>query len=186
MSQADEIYDRADVRILISKVGAALQTPPTIAARKQNESVARIYSAAHNLRSALREGFLALEQSLGAPKWGEASDFGGPDDERREFMRRFESDLDRLINLADQPEAATKGGRPEDVSRTVAMARIAAWYEQENGNPPPRSKETRFMEFAREIFRRANDQHDIADLSAHINKVLKLRSEGLNLETWAG
>lgn len=185
MSQND-IFERSDVRTLISKVGAALQMPRGIPAREQNESVARIYSAAHNLRSALREGFLALEQSLDAPKWGEASDFGGPDDERREFMGRFESDLDRLIGLSTQSPVPTRGGRPEDVSRTVAMARIVAWYERENGGPPPRSKETRFMEFAREIFLRANDRHDIADLSAHINKVLKLRAEGLNLETWVG
>src|SRR3954470_23982600 len=101
MSQ-DALFERADVRTLISKVGAALQIPRTIPARIQNEAVAKIHSTAHNLRSALREGFLALEQSVGAPKRGEASDHGGADDERREFLRKFESDLDRLINLADQ------------------------------------------------------------------------------------
>ena len=186
MPQADDLYDRADVRTLISKVSAALQTPRAIPARIQNEAVARIHSTAHNLRSALREGFLALEQSVGAPKWGEASDYGGADDERREFLRAFESNLDRLINLADQPPVPTKGGKPEDLSRTVAMARIVAWYERQNGKEPPRSKDTRFMEFASEIFRRASDQHDVADLSAHITKVLKLRAEGLNLETWVG
>jgi hypothetical protein len=185
MSQ-DDIFDRADVRTLISKVGAALQTPRAIPPGEQNESVAKIYGRAHDLRSALRDGFLALEQSLGAPKWGEASDHGGPDDERGEFLRQFERDLDRLLDLSKQPPVPTRGGRPEDVSRTVAMARIVAWYERENSSPPPRSKETQFMGFAREIFRRANDQHDVTDLSAHINKVLKLRSEGLNLETWAG
>ncbi|GLR91311.1 hypothetical protein [Bradyrhizobium iriomotense] len=185
MSQ-DDLFGRPDVQILIGKVGAALQAPRVVPARQQNEAVSKIYSSAHNLRSALRGGFLALEQSIGAPKWGEAFDQGGPADETREFLRRFEGDLDRLISLANQDPVPTKDGKPGDHRRTVAMARIVAWYSRQNGNPPPRSKDTRFMEFASEVFRRADPKHDVDDLSAHLNKVLKLQGEGLNLETWAG
>jgi hypothetical protein len=81
----------------------------------------------------------------------------------------------------------TAGGRPEDTPRTVAMARVVAFYVHWTGNPPSKSKESHhFMDFATEVFRLADCRHDVQDLSAHIKKVLKLRSEGANLETWTG
>ncbi|MBR0793980.1 hypothetical protein JQ615_01110 [Bradyrhizobium jicamae] len=178
-------FDAPDVRLLISIVGAALQTPRPVPAREQNEEVARIYSAAHNLRTALSDGFLALEQSAGS-KWGEVVAIGGSDDERHWFLRRFGDDLDRLIDLADQSPEPTRNGKPEDIARTIAMARCVAWHERQCGSVPPRSKESKFMEFASEVFRHANPHHDVADLSAHLSRALRLRKGGANLETWIG
>jgi hypothetical protein len=184
----NNIFDRADVLILIDRVAEALRAPLSVSAGKQNDAVDQIYSKADGLRIALHNGFSAFEQSLDLPKYGEAFDHEGREDELRGFLHKFKHDLERLIALAKQDRKKTKseGGRPPDTRRTVAMARIALWWERENGTRPPRSKESPFMTFATEIFRRANPKDDVDDLSAHVNKVLKLREGGANLETWVG
>jgi hypothetical protein len=175
-----------EIATLISKVGAALQMPNPVPAREQNEATRKIFRAAYELRLALQEGFLGFEQATGAPRWGEVYDTGGPQDQNREFLRDFEQQLDRLISLANQPGAETVNGRPQNVRRTVAMARVVAFYERRTGSLPSKSKESKFMDFASDIFRQAtNDKHDADDLSAHVKKVLLLRASGVNLDIWS-
>jgi hypothetical protein len=180
------MMDTLEHQTLISEVSAVLSMPNPVPAREQNEATRAIFRAAYQLRLALQEGFVAFEQSIGAPKWGEMYDQGGPKDQNRDFLREFEGQLDRLITLANQPGASTINGRPQDVRRTVAMARIVAYWKRSTGKFPPKSKASKFMNFASDVFRQANDKHDADDLSAHVKKVLILQEQGVNIQTWVG
>jgi hypothetical protein len=124
-------------------------------------------------------------QSIGQRRWSEAYDVDGKEQEREVFISHFKGELEKLMQLARVDPLPTKNGRPDNTLRVVALARCAHYFEKWTGALPPKSRNSRFSIFVAGLFERLGFEK-ADDMSAQVRKVLALKDQGVNLETWTG
>lgn len=175
---------RCEFDTLIHRVRAILTAPRAIPARERNAAMEKIKRYAEKIQEVLEEQAEAIDQAIGIVG-GRAIDIGGDKWHRHQWLQKFSRDLDTFIELADRVYEPTKGGRPENKQRVVALARIAAFFETWTGRTPSTAEESRFSRFATAIFQHLGFE-DTNDMAVQIAKIVTLRKAGANLETFAG